>query len=185
MKIPITEVFCYDIVMKHLSINLPQYTVEHEPDIDRISKAIDDVIKREFKGKSIVVRGIASSEHPGKSVQDLIGIISESGTDKYNPDRVGDRYENIDNKHIDLFGVPAVVSDVSEIAQVIIWGFYHSAKAIHGQPVKIDILIVYDADKLEQVHHQYKGRDDIKNDGFAFKNSNSKPDALLGIIQII
>jgi hypothetical protein len=180
-----TGVICYDSFMKLLSINLPQYTVEHEPDIDGISKAIDDLIKREFMGEKVVVRGVASSAHPDKTVTDLIGIIRETGTDRYDPHRVGDRYENIDNKHIDLFGVPADVSNDSEIAQVIVWGFYHSAKAVHGQPIRIDILTVYDADQLEQVHHQYEGRDDIKDDGFTFKYPENRTKALLGIIRIV
>src|SRR5206468_943124 len=98
-------------------------------------------IRDEFMGESIVVRGIASSAHPGKTVDELINIISETGTDRYDPSRRGDRYENIEGKCIDFFGVPATVSIKSEILQVIIWGFYHSAKALHGQPMRIDIVI--------------------------------------------
>jgi hypothetical protein len=176
--------FCYDTLMKLLEIDLPQYNIQQEPDSDAISQAVDDVIRKEFFGKSVVVRGIASSEHPDKTVDELIDIISKTGTDKYDPSRKGDRYENVENKHIDLFGVPATVSDESEIFKILVWGFYHSAKAVHGYPVRIDIAIVYDADQLEQVVHRYEGRDDIKDDGFAFKNSENKAAAVLGIIKI-
>ncbi|MBL8121167.1 hypothetical protein JNM87_00245 [Candidatus Saccharibacteria bacterium] len=170
--------------MKRLTINLPEYIIDTEPDINGISKAIDNVLKQEFMGKSVVVRGIASSAHPAKSTSELIDIICQTGTDRYDPSRVGDRYENVQNKHIDLFGVPAFVSETSEISRVIIWGFYHSSKALHGQPVKIDVVIIYDAEMLSQVQHSYAGRDDVKDDGFAFKHPNHKVDALLGILRI-
>ena len=71
-----------------------------------------------------------------------------------------------------------------ELFKDISWGFYHGAKAIHGKPVRIDLLTIYDASQLKAVVHQYEGRDDIKRDGFVFKNPDSKPAALLGIVHI-
>jgi hypothetical protein len=55
---------------------------------------------------------------------------------------------------------------------------------VHGYPVRIDIAIVYDTDQLEQIPHRYEGRNDIKDDGFAFKNPEDKADAVLGVIKI-
>lgn len=170
--------------MKLIEIDLPQYDIQQAPDADAIGKIVDDEIKKNFLGKSIVVRGIASSEHPDKSIDELIEIISKIGTDKYNPERKGDRYENIENKHIDLFGVPATVAEDSEIFKVIVWGFYHSAKAVHGYPVRIDVVIIYDAAQLDQVFHRYEGRDDIKDDGFVFRSPEDKVRAVLGVIKI-
>lgn len=170
--------------MKLLEIDLPQYDIHQEPNADEIGRLVDDIIKKNFFGKSVVVRGIASSEHAGRSIDELINIISSTGTDKYDPNRKGDRYENIDNKHIDLFGVPSTITENSEIFKVIAWGFYHSSIAVHGYPVRIDIVTVYDAEQLDQVFHQYEGRDDIKSDGFAFKDPAHKAQAMLGIIVI-
>lgn len=170
--------------MKLIEINLPQYNIHHEPESDAIGKVIDDEVKKQFLGKTVVLRGIASSEHPGKTVDELVDIISKTGTDKYDTERKGDRYENIENKHIDLFGVLASVAEDSEMSKVIIWGFYHSAKEVHGYPVRIDIIIIYDASQLEQISHQYEGREDIKDDGFTFKDLNNKAQAVLGIIKI-
>jgi len=45
-------------------------------------------------------------------------------------------------------------------------------------------IIVYDFSRLKRVLHKYEGRADIKRDGFAFKNSENKKEALLGIIKI-
>lgn len=66
----------------------------------------------------------------------------------------------------------------------ISWGFYYGAKAIHGEPVRIDILTVYDAKALKRVTHQYEGRTDIKRDGFVFREPQDKSRALLGILCI-
>jgi len=170
--------------MKLIEIDLPQYDIQQEPNADEIGQLVDNKIRKNFLGKSVVVRGIASSEHPHKSVEELIEIIKTTGTDRYDHDRKGDRYENIENKHIDLFGVPATVAEDSEIFKVIVWGFYHSAIAVHGYPVRIDVVIIYDAEQLNQVSHQYEGREDIKDDGFAFKDPSKKAAAVLGIIKI-
>lgn len=165
-------------------IALPEYSAAQEPDANAIGRIVDNEIRKHFIGRSVVVRGVASSEHSDKSIDELIEIIRTTGTDRYDPNRKGDRYENTENKHIDLFGVLSQVTNESEIFNIIAWGFYHSAKAIHGYPVRIDIVIVYDADQLEQVMHTYESRDDIKDDGFSFKDNTDKPSAVLGVIKL-
>ncbi|MDB5183153.1 MAG: hypothetical protein JWO47_937 [Candidatus Saccharibacteria bacterium] len=170
--------------MKLIKLNIPQYTVDSEPDDKAIGKIVDDELKKNFMGKSILVRGVASSEHQGKTVDELVEIIQKTGTDRYDPQRTGDRYENVEGKHIDLFAFPETITPGSEVFSKIVWGFYHSAKAIHGYPVRIDIVMIYDANQMQQVTHKYEGREDIKDDGFAFIDSTNKMEALLGIIQI-
>lgn len=168
-----------------IELAIPDYTVDGEPDYKAIGKLIDDELKKNFIGKDILLRGIGSQQHPGKSVDEVIGIIQKTGTDRYDPNRTGDRYENIENKHIDLFAFSATVTQDMELAWQIIYGFYHSAIAVHGSPVRIDILTIYDATQMTEVAHQYEGRDDIKRDGFVFNDPNNKRAALLGIIKII
>jgi hypothetical protein len=169
--------------MKHILLDLPEYQANQPPDHLAIGRKIDDVLRQHFMGKTIVLRGIASSEHPGKTTEQLIEIIEQTGTDHYDPLRKGDRYENVEGKPIDLFGTLARVTPTTKIADTIIYGFYHSAIGVHGRPMRIDVLTVYDASKLTQVPHRYEGRDDIKDDGFAFKNPDKKAEALLGVIQ--
>lgn len=170
--------------MKLLSIEVPQYTVEKEPDHRTIGKVVDKVIKDNFLGQTIIVRGLSSKAHPGKTIDELTEIIKREGTDRYDPERIGDRYENIKGKHIDLFAFRRKVTPRMQLFKDISWGFYHGAKAIHGEPVRIDILTVYDAAQLKAVVHQYEGREDIKRDGFVFKDSANKAAALLAIISI-
>lgn len=169
--------------MKLLSVNVPQYEVHKEPDHKAIGKVVDRVIKSNFESQTIVVRGLSSEAHD-KTVEDLVQIIKENGTDRYNPDRRGDRYENIKGKHIDLFAFRRKVTPRMELFKDVSWGFYHGAKAIHGKPVRIDLLTVYDASQLKAVVHQYEGRTDIKRDGYVFKNPEDKTSALIGIIKI-
>ncbi|MBI3494635.1 hypothetical protein HY004_01475 [Candidatus Saccharibacteria bacterium] len=170
--------------MRLIVVNLPQYRVDTEPNHKVIGKIVDKVIQENFTGKTIVVRGVSSSAHSDKSVDELVEIIKDSGTDRYDQKRIGDRYENIKGKHIDLFAFRRKVTPRMEVFKDISWGFYHGSRTIHGKPVRIDILTVYDASQLRAVVHQYEGRDDIKRDGFVFKNPSDKKSAVLGIIKI-
>lgn len=167
-----------------LSVNLPDYRVDAEPDYKAVGRVVDDELKKQFMGRTIVVRGIGSQKHPGKSVEELVEIIQQLGTDRYDPGRTGDRYQNIGGKHIDFFAFRRTVTPRMQLFKDIAYGFYHSAIGFHGRPVRIDILLIYDATQVKRVLHQYEGRTDKKRDGFVFKDSANKPAALLGIMKI-
>ncbi len=164
---------------------LPQYKAGVEPDDKKLGKLLDDEIKKHFLNQAILVRGIASSEHPDKTVDEMVHIIQETGTDRYDSKRKGDRYENIEGKHIDLFAFPVTYTADTEMMHMLFWGFYHSALGVHGYSMRIDLVTIYDADQMEHVLHQYESRDDIKDDGFVFKNSENRVDALKAIIKIL
>lgn len=167
------------------TINLPDYQITAEPDYKTIGKIVDDELRKHFMDQTIVARGIGASEHPGKTIDELVEIIKRDGTDRYDPNRTGDRYENIQGKHIDLFGFRRMVGPHMQLFQDVVYGFYHSALGIHGKAVRIDILIIYDATKLKAVLHQYERRTDMKRDGFVFREPANKQDALLGIVKIL
>lgn len=171
--------------MKVFSVSIPQYAVDKEPDHKAVGKLVDEVIKNNFEGQTIIIRGLSSTAHANKTADALVEIIKQTGTDRYDPERIGDRYENIKGKHIDLFAFRRKVTPRMELFKDISWGFYHGAKAIHGKPVRIDLVTIYDASQLKAVVHQYEGRDDIKRDGFVFKSPENKTAALLGIIKIL
>lgn len=170
--------------MEIIRLNLPEYTIDSEPDHELLGKIVDQELTKHFMGQSILVRGIASSEHPDKTIDELIDIIKQTGTDRYDPKLKGDRYENIDDKHIDLFAFPHMVNNQSSIFADVVYGFYHSAIGVHGKPQRIDILTIYDATKVTKVVHQYEGRDDIKEDGYVFNDTKNSVDAILGIVRI-
>lgn len=171
--------------MKLIEISIPGYQIDSPPDEKKIGTILDKLIIDNFPNEFILIRGIASSEHPNLTINELIDTIKKTGTDKYDPIRKGDRYENIDNKRIDLFAFPAHVNDSLAICDQLIYGFYHSAIGVHGRPFKVDILMIYNAKQMQKVPHKYFGRDDVKEDGFIFKDPKYKKRALLGIIKIL
>jgi hypothetical protein len=171
--------------MIELTVCIPEYQVATEPDHKTIGKVVDAELQKHFLGQTVVARGIGSSDHPGKTIDELVEIIKRNGTDRYDPARIGDRYQNIQGKHIDLFGFRRKVGPRMRLFQDVVYGFYHSAIGIHGKPTRIDILIIYDDAKLKAVVHQYEGRMDKKRDGFVFKDPAHKAEATLGIVKIL
>ncbi|HUC89763.1 MAG TPA: hypothetical protein VMR45_03095 [Patescibacteria group bacterium] len=170
--------------MKLIKVQIPKYVVSSEPDHSSIGAVIDETIKQNFDGLTIAVRGLSSAEHPGKTRDELVAIIQRTGTDRYDPQRPGDRYENLQGKPIDLFAFRRKVTSRMQLFKYISWGFYHGSKAIHGKPVRIDMLTIYDAAQLKAVVHQYAGRDDVKRDGYIFREPKNKAKALLGIVLV-
>lgn len=168
-----------------LTVHVPTYRVDSEPDHRAIGAVVDDELRRHFMGRTVVARGIGSRSHPGKTVDELVEIIGRDGTDRYDPTRGGDRYDNLQGKPIDLFAFRRKVSPRMRLFEHIVWGFYHSSIGLNREPIRIDLLSVYDATKMRAVVHQYEGRTDPKRDGFVFREPDNKPAALLGIVRIL
>lgn len=165
-------------------VKLPDYDVNVEPNHKVIGKKVDEILKDKFMGQTVIVRGLSSKEHPGLTTGELIEKIIRLGTDRYDPNRSGDRYENIQGKQIDIFAFRRKITPKTQLFKDLSWGFYHGAKAIHGAPVRLDILTIYEASQLKAVAHQYEGRVESKRDGFVFKNPENKAGALKAIIHL-
>lgn len=170
--------------MTVITVPLPEYQVRTEPDHRAISRPVDAAIRANFAGLKIVARGVSAVDHPDLSVDELIKIILSTGTDRYDPDRIGDRYANIGNKHIDLFGFRRTVTPTMRLFDQLSWGFYHGSIEIHGRPTRLDIVSIYDANQLRAVLHQYAGREERKRDGFRFVDPEHKAEAVLGVIKL-
>ena len=167
-------------------ISLPEYDVKEKPDWVKIGAKIDVLIKKHFIGQRVAIRCLGSSEHPDKSLNDLINIIKKTGSDRYDKNRKGDRYENVGNKHIDFFAIDFNVGLKTTMLEKFIEPFWTWPPILHKkQPLRIDVVIIYDLSKLKRVIHQYDGRDDIKKDGFVFKNPKNKSDAIKAIVKIL
>lgn len=113
-------------------------------------------------------------------------IIKEIGHDKYDPNRKGDRYENNEGKEIDLFAFDYHIEPDTKIFSIFTWPNYHLTWREPYHPIRIDIIIIYDSTKLDQIYFTYKGRENEgeRSDGWVFKDPANKPDAILGIIKI-
>ncbi|MAG47536.1 hypothetical protein CL617_02945 [archaeon] len=166
-------------------IKIPEYTVKEKPDWVNIGIKIDKKIKKHFPNKKIAIRCLSSKDHKGKSISQVINIIKKIGHDRYNPKRKGDRYENIQNKHIDFFALGFTVKPKTIMLENFIESFYVWPLKFNKKPTRLEIVIIYDLSKLKRIPHQYEGRNDIKKDGFVFKNPKNKKEALLGIMKIL
>jgi hypothetical protein len=167
-------------------VTLPEYNFNNgEPDHKAISKPVDEELRKHFMGKKILIRGLGSHEHDGKSVDELIEIIKTTGTDRYDPKRIGDRYTNVGDKYFDLCALRRTISERSRIFWQLSWSFYASPLKERGYPVRVDILTIYDPKKLRAVTYSPIGQSDrVMRDGFVFKDPSKKADAILGIIKI-
>ncbi len=166
------------------TIHLPEYKVNAEPDHEKIGKIIDDEIKKHFMDQTILVRALGSMEHPDKSIDEMIKIIKTTGTDRYDLKRAGDRYVNIESKHIDLYALRRTISPKTKLFWQLSWSFYASPLKMRGYPVRVDIITIYDPKQLKAVVHQPEGHPHVKRDGFIFKDSANKPAAIKAIFKI-
>lgn len=166
-------------------LKIPEYQISDQLDFERIGKKIDDYLKEYFLGQKIVIRCLGSQNHSGKSVGDLVKIIKKTGTDRYDPDRRGDRYENVENKPIDIFALDFKITRKGKYLASMLESFYSWPKKIGEKPIKIDLVMIYDRAGLKKIFHKYEGRKDVKKDGFIFRDKDNKVGSLRRIIKIL
>ena len=167
------------------SIRIPSRFWKMKPDFKTIGSILDNILKTNYLNRHIAIRGLSSKEHPDMNKTILINTIFQLGHDRYDPLRKGDRYENIESKHIDFFALDFSVNESGRYFEHLIEPFYFWSIVDRGYPLKVDTVIIYDINKISVVNHSYKGREnEIKKDGFIFKDPSNKPDALLGVIDI-
>jgi len=172
--------------VKVFTVYAPDYRIDIQPDYKAVGAIIDTELKKHFVGQMVGLRALGSQEHPGKTIDDLVEIIKRDGTDRYDPKRNGDRYDNVEGKHIDLFLLRRKITEKSKIFWQFVWSFYESPLKVRGYPVRADILVVYDLSKLKVVRtiHTHEGRPITKRDGYIFRDAANKADAVLGVIKI-
>ncbi len=165
---------------------LPEYNFDSgEPNHKSIGKPVDDELRKYFMGETILIRGLGSHEHPGKSLDELIDIIKTTGTDRYDPVRIGDRYTNVGDKYFDLCALRRTIGPRSKIFWQLSWSFYRSPLQERGYSVLVDILVIYDPKQLRAVTYSpvgQKGR--VMRDGFVFRDPSHKPAAIKAIFKI-
>jgi hypothetical protein len=169
------------------TISLPEYTVDHEPDYGVVGGKLDKVIETHFHGKRIAIRGISLVDHPGRTLDDLVGIILALGTDRYDPDREGVLYPDPPFT-IDLHAAPPshyggadIVSEGLRVMHGVLSDFYTGPPADRGGPLRLDILMIYDLDQLEEV--PYEGWE--QSCMYVFQHPDRRKEALLGVIKIL
>jgi hypothetical protein len=157
--------------------DIPVTYIENSPDFDITAHCLRDFLRKKFIGDRLCIRGISIIEHNrvnGTSFinDDLIKIIINTGHDRYNPEVRGDRYDNFENRRIDIYAYDVIPFLDDNDLTYFFQSFYWFGLSENGEPIMIDIIIVYDSDLLDRVEHHYNGRSDIKRDGFTFRNSD-------------
>lgn len=165
-----------------VSLSLPEYTLSKKPDADKIGQKIDAALHDNFPKQQVVIRCISLIDHQPLSLDALASKVKQDGTDKYNPAIPGIGYQVAKDKVIDFFGLPADLASKEQIMARFVHDFYYSALKDRGSSLRIDLVLVYDKNKIAMVENLYEGY--AKSDGWTFKDPTDKSDALIGIVQL-
>ena len=120
----------------------------------------------------------------GDVIADLVGAAVVDGVEggpveqAYSPG-------NVDGKRIDIFALDFRITGRGFYLAQFIESFYDYPKSVGERPVRVDIVMLYDASKLRRVVHRYEGRPGLKRDGFVFKDPERKRDALWGVVKVL
>lgn len=165
-------------------LTIPEYQAA-EPDYQAIGKTLDDELRKHFMGKKVVIRCIGSQDHPNFDLDELTDIVLKTGTDKYDPARMGVGYEEFVQRGIkvDFYGEDVTITKDAKIMGQALWEMHHSAIGDRGYGVHVDLVLVYDYDQLNMVMNLYDHHP--TSDGFVFKDPGKKRDALLGLVKIL
>lgn len=80
------------------------------------------------------------------------------------------------------YGAEKNKTEDANIMPQALWEMHHSAIGDRGFGVHVDLVLVYDASKLDMVMNLYSFHP--TSDGYVFKDQDNKADALLGLIKI-
>lgn len=170
-------------ITPQFKIEIPKVYLTNKPDFNEIGNQIDSYLKDSYHKKHIAVRVLNSKDHYPITLTNLITKIKNMGHDRYDPNRAGDRYRNIENKKIDIFALDFIVEKSGTYFAQLLEPYYFWPLADGKEPEKIDLILIYDINELSRVIHHYEGREnETKKDGFVFNNNENKKKALLEII---
>jgi len=192
--------------VKIFTVKIPEYNLKRSPNFLEIGTRLDNILKENFSGKWLAVRGVSLQDHPGRSLTWLVEKIQELGTDRYDPQRQG-VHDSLDKEFsIELHAIPMIYKDImvcphysgerrktgSAIGELLN-DCYGGAIKDRGYALRIDILTLYDLHQLTPAPLTWTNNGPTHTDNlilpqesctFRFKYPKNKKDALLGIITI-
>ncbi|MFA5047839.1 MAG: hypothetical protein WC516_02230 [Patescibacteria group bacterium] len=180
-----------EIKPKIIAIDLPEYNIDAQPDYKVIGDKIDKAVAENFEG-SFLVRELSMADHPQLNVDELAEIIVKTGTDKYDPNRKGVSHEEFEPYQADLQAGQVVVENGrinGESFAEDVKRFYENALLDRGYRLRIDLVVLYNPDKLVQAEKIDKTKPSTKPQLekylWRFKNPNNKQQAVIGIIKVL
>lgn len=183
---------------KVVTIPLPEYQIDHQPEYVMLGKRVDAIIGKNFPDGTYILRAISSQDHPQLGLDQLADVIIQGGTDKYDPQREGVCHDEFTGYDYDIQAGTLqiknhqlVVTKDDKYPSVfgsIMYLFYEHAPLDRGYSLRIDLLMLYDPKKLvraRKFHPQAKSvRKGLNNFLYKFREPNNKASALLGIVKI-
>lgn len=173
--------------MKLLTLKLPEYILQEKytaRQLAQYARQLDYILAKNFNQHKIVLRTISSQAHK-LSQKALLEHIKKTGVDRYDTAVKGNRYDNIEGKHIDFFGRTITVGPNKSMTKFLFKGFHWWVPKDNFQHMKMDVWLIYDRAKLKSVLHTDARDHRLKRDGYVFKDPKNKPEALIGIINIV
>lgn len=176
---------------KIVTISIPEYTIDMQPDYVAIGSQIDKAVQENFEG-TFLVRELSIIDHPQYTLDELVNIIIKTGTDKYDPNRKGVAHEEFEPYKPDLQAGEVIIKDgkiVGESFGEDIRRFYENALIDRGYRLRIDLIVLYDPKqmvKAEKVDHTKPNVEPhLEEYLWKFKDPENKPEAVVGIIKIL
>jgi len=187
------------MAMKVVTVAVPEYAVSRKPEYLKIGRLVDEAIEANFQDGRYMYRALSVDDHPGLTLDGLVSVILQVGWDKYDPARKSVCHEQFSVYDYDIQAGSFEIRD----AKIVVlptdtyptmfgdtaYDFYENAPQDRGYPVRIDLLVLYDSDKLELARLKNPELEGV-NLGLAkylykFKDRANKKDALLGIVKIL
>jgi shikimate kinase len=180
-----------------------EYKVTDEPDFNAVGPKIDQAIESTIPDGTYIVRaiGIELDKDPGL-LEDMVAILLDKGTDKFDPKRRGVAHEEFSGYDYDIYASRVKIERSRLVRETEVdprlppswfggtaWHFYHGATLDRGHPVRLDLLIFYDPRKVIRARkkrpHATGVRAGLARHLYRFKDRRNKRSALLGLIEIL
>ncbi len=182
-----------------ITVALPEYTLETEPDYLRLGRRVDREIARSFPDGRYLSRAIGKDDHPQLSLDELVAMILRLGTDRYDPERKGVCHEEFAAYDCDLQAgdfeirnAEIVLDDRYEYPTLFgdnIHDFYARAPFDRGYRVRIDLLTLYDPDHLELAPKTDPDAPGVsphlEQYLYRCRDRERKPEALVGVVKVL
>ncbi len=176
---------------KIITISIPEYTLDTQPDYSAVGTKIDKVVAENFEGK-LLARELSIADHPQYNLDELVDIITRTGTDKYDPNRKMVAHETFKAYNLDLQAGEVIIEKgkiLSESFSEDIRRFYENTLLDRGYRLRIDLIVLYDPNQLvkaEKIDIDHPGTDPhLEEYLWRFKNPDNKPDAVIGMVKIL
>lgn len=174
-----------------VTISIPEYSLDNQPDYKEIGTKIDKVFAENFEGR-FLVRELSMTDHSQYGLDELVDIILKTGTDKYDPSRKGVAHEEFEPYKPDLQAGEVVVKDgkiIGESFSEDIRRFYENTLIDRGYRLRIDLIVIYDPEQIvqaEKLDHTKPGTEPhLEQYLWRFKDSENKLGAVVGVIKVL